>query len=229
MTAAPRMVAASIDPVMTVSGRNGTRWVIDRTAEGGADRGGKTALLDRRILAAHRRSPERTATAGRSPPPRPKTESICSRKTASCRNVVRGLSLARDRKPTKANSRGFGLESRFREKDRRAQGLLDRGRQTGRHQSRRNGCARETSKVKLQPNPLLTMRRVTVELAVGFDADGSFLKTSDGLPLCSISETPELVRGLLASSWLKRDRCFPGRRRGGRAIPGDRRGSNDEF
>jgi hypothetical protein len=51
--------------------------------------------------------------------------------------------------------------------------------------------------VKLQPNPLLADARVTVELAVGFDEDGSFLKASDGLPLCSISETPELIRGLL--------------------------------
>jgi hypothetical protein len=53
--------------------------------------------------------------------------------------------------------------------------------------------------VKLQPNPLLADARVAVELAVGFDEDGSFLKTSDGLPLCSISETPALIRGLLAA------------------------------
>ena len=58
-------------------------------------------------------------------------------------------------------------------------------------------AAPETLKVKLAPNPLLADDRVTVELAVGFDADGSFLKTTDGLPLCSISETPELVRALL--------------------------------
>ena len=53
--------------------------------------------------------------------------------------------------------------------------------------------------VKLQPNPLLADARVTVELAVGFDEDGSVLEASDGLPLCSISETPELIRGLLAA------------------------------
>ena len=34
---------------------------------------------------------------------------------------------------------------------------------------------------------------------IGFDAEGSFLRTDDGLPLFSISETPGLVRGLLAS------------------------------
>lgn len=57
----------------------------------------------------------------------------------------------------------------------------------------------EKTSVKLQPNPLLADARVTVELAVGFDEDGSFLKASDGLPLCSISETPGLIRGLLAA------------------------------
>ena len=60
-------------------------------------------------------------------------------------------------------------------------------------------AAPETLKVKLQPNPLLNDARVSVELAVGLDTEGSFLKTSDGLPLCSISETPGLVRGLLAA------------------------------
>ena len=57
----------------------------------------------------------------------------------------------------------------------------------------------EKISVKLQPNPLLADARVTVELAVGLDEDGSFLKASDGLPICSISETPGLIRGLLAA------------------------------
>ena len=53
--------------------------------------------------------------------------------------------------------------------------------------------------MKLQPNPLLNDDRVTVELAMGFDADGSFLKTGDGLPLFSVSETPNLTRAFLAT------------------------------
>ena len=63
----------------------------------------------------------------------------------------------------------------------------------------KNKIPPEKISVKLQPNPLLADARVTVELAVGFDEDGSFLKASDGLPLCSISETPGLIRGLLAA------------------------------
>ncbi len=37
-------------------------------------------------------------------------------------------------------------------------------------------------------------------LAVGLDADGSFLKTGDGLPLRTISDTPNLSRALINST-----------------------------
>ena len=59
--------------------------------------------------------------------------------------------------------------------------------------------APEKLKIKLQANPLLGDARVTAEVAVGFGDDGSFLKTHDGLPLFSISETQGLIRGLLAA------------------------------
>jgi hypothetical protein len=62
----------------------------------------------------------------------------------------------------------------------------------------KNKVPPEKIPVKLQANPLLGDARVTVEVAVGFGEDGSFLKTHDGLPLFSISETPGLIRGLLA-------------------------------
>src|SRR2546421_2519035 len=52
-------------------------------------------------------------------------------------------------------------------------------------------------KVKLLANPLLNDDRVTVEMMIGMDADGSFIKAADGLPLCTISETPNLGRALL--------------------------------
>ena len=62
----------------------------------------------------------------------------------------------------------------------------------------KNKTAQEKIPVKLQPNPLLADTRGTVEISVGLDEEGCFLKASDGLPLLSISETPNLVRGLLA-------------------------------
>ncbi|MGI8890844.1 MAG: hypothetical protein ACR2G0_08705, partial [Chthoniobacterales bacterium] len=50
----------------------------------------------------------------------------------------------------------------------------------------------------LQPNPLQEGQTDKVALGVGLDADGSFLKTSDGLPLRTISDTPHLSRALIA-------------------------------
>jgi hypothetical protein len=50
----------------------------------------------------------------------------------------------------------------------------------------------------LRPDPLQHDKPGKVELAIGIDADGSFLKTADGLPLRTISDTPNLTRTLLA-------------------------------
>jgi hypothetical protein len=49
-------------------------------------------------------------------------------------------------------------------------------------------------KVRLVPNPLRNDRRSIVDIGIGFDNDGSYLKTSDDLPLLTVSETPNLIR-----------------------------------
>jgi hypothetical protein len=49
-------------------------------------------------------------------------------------------------------------------------------------------------KVKLMSNPLANDKRAIVELAAGFDGDGSYLKTSDDLPLYTVNESPNLIR-----------------------------------
>jgi hypothetical protein len=54
--------------------------------------------------------------------------------------------------------------------------------------------------VKLMPNPLVNNERPTVDLAVGFDDENSFLKTKDDLPLYTISEKPNLVRTVIAKN-----------------------------
>ena len=50
----------------------------------------------------------------------------------------------------------------------------------------------------LQPNPLHHDEPGKVDLAVDKDADGSYLRTTDGLPLRTISDTPNLTRMVLA-------------------------------
>lgn len=51
---------------------------------------------------------------------------------------------------------------------------------------------------RLLPDPLQNDKPGKVELAIGTDADGSCLKTVAGLPLRTISDTPNLSRTLLA-------------------------------
>ena len=50
---------------------------------------------------------------------------------------------------------------------------------------------------KLRPDPLQHDQPGKANLAIGFDADGSFLQTADGLPLRTISDTPHLMRAVL--------------------------------
>jgi len=52
-------------------------------------------------------------------------------------------------------------------------------------------------KMKLMPNPLAGDERPIVDVGVGFDDEGSFLKTTDGLRLCTVSETPNLIRAFI--------------------------------
>jgi len=49
-------------------------------------------------------------------------------------------------------------------------------------------------KVNLMPNPLANDKRALVELAAGSDNNGSYLETNDGLPLFTISKSPNLIR-----------------------------------
>jgi hypothetical protein len=54
-------------------------------------------------------------------------------------------------------------------------------------------------KVRLVRNPLRKDKKPAVELSFGFDGTGSFLKTSDGLPLFKVSETPNVTRAGIAA------------------------------
>src|ERR1041385_1600220 len=56
-----------------------------------------------------------------------------------------------------------------------------------------NNAAR-TVKVRLVPNPLRNDKKLIVDIGIGFDGDGSYLKTNDQLPLITVSETPNLIR-----------------------------------
>jgi hypothetical protein len=54
-----------------------------------------------------------------------------------------------------------------------------------------------TVKVRLMPNPLANDKRSIIDLRIGFDSDGSHLKTNDDLPLFMLSEAPNLIRAFI--------------------------------
>src|SRR5215472_11624246 len=54
-------------------------------------------------------------------------------------------------------------------------------------------------KVRLVRNPLRKDKRLGAELSVGFNSEGSYLKTSNGLPLFKVSETANLTRAGIAA------------------------------
>ena len=56
-------------------------------------------------------------------------------------------------------------------------------------------------KVRLIHNPLRKDKKPVVQLGVGFNSEGTYLKTSDGLPLFRVSETSNVTRtGIAAKS-----------------------------
>jgi hypothetical protein len=54
-------------------------------------------------------------------------------------------------------------------------------------------------KIRLVSNPLRKNKKPMIELGIGFNSEGSYLKASDGLPLFKISETPNVMRGGIAA------------------------------
>jgi len=62
------------------------------------------------------------------------------------------------------------------------------------------GDASDHLMINLEMNPLESDTRSVVDIAVGFDAHGSFLRTTDGLPLRTISGTPNVVRASITKN-----------------------------
>src|SRR3984893_5055877 len=63
----------------------------------------------------------------------------------------------------------------------------------GKVESAPDGASDHVS-VKLVTNPLVSDTRSVMDLGIGFDGKGSFLKTVDGLPLATVNEAPNLAR-----------------------------------
>jgi len=55
-------------------------------------------------------------------------------------------------------------------------------------------------KVRLVRNALRKDKRPVVELGIGVNSEGSYIKTSDGLPLFKVSEMPNVTRAGIAAN-----------------------------
>ena len=180
-------------PKMAISGRNGTRWVIDRP-----DNGANTTELKQ--FSASGEFLRRLPVSATDPQPKAIAASMTEDKIYlleenEAGQRVRGLSLA----ATKSEGAEQPVSEWKVEFEKWIYAHKDFSLLDGKPVAAGpKADTPEKVKIKLRPNPLLKDERVTVELAVGVDADGSFLKTADGLPLCTISETPALARALVA-------------------------------
>jgi hypothetical protein len=181
-----------IDPVMTIAGRDGTRWVIDRTEKG-------SSTTELKQFSATGDFLRRLPVSPTDPQPKAVAASMTEDKIYlleenGAAQRVRGLSLV----ATKTEGAEQPVSEWKVDFEKWIWSHKDFSVVDGKPvASSAQSNTPEKLKVKLQPNPLLNEDRVTVEVAVGFDADGSFLKTADGLPLCTVSETQELIRALL--------------------------------
>ncbi|HEY2614547.1 MAG TPA: hypothetical protein VGI42_02460 [Chthoniobacterales bacterium] len=190
----PGPVHGCIDPVMATSGRNETRWVIDRTAKDAATTELKQFSSSGEFL-------RRLAEAPGVPQPAAVAASASEDKIYlleenGTSQRLRGLALL----PAKSDGASAPISEWKVDFEKWIIAHKDFSIVNGKPVASPGAAAGapEKLKIKLEPNPLLNDKRTTVELMAGFDADGSFLKTSDGLPLRTVSETQELVRGLLA-------------------------------
>ena len=189
----PAAAASDIDPIAAVPGRENSRWVIDRTEKG-------ATTIEVKQFSSKGDFLRRLPVSPNEPQPKAIAASLAEDKIYlleqdSVRQRVRGLSLAATKtdgseQPVSEWKVDFEKSIVAHPEFSVVEGKVVAGSQ---------GTSPETVKIKLQSNPLLNDDRVTVEMMVGYDGDGSFLKSADGLPLCTISETQELRRALL---WL---------------------------
>jgi hypothetical protein len=186
--------APSPEPSASVPGRDGTRWVIARGGNG-------STTVELKQFSSTGEFLRRLPILPGDPQPKAVAASVTQDKIYlleenGALQRVRGLSLAETKKEGGEQSvSDWKVDFEKSIISHKGFSLVD-GKPVA------SGGGAETPdkiKVKLQPNPLLADDRVTIEVSVGVDADGSFLKTADGLPLCTISETQELIRGLLSA------------------------------
>jgi hypothetical protein len=180
-----------IDPITCAAGKDGTQWVIDRVAKGSAEAEVEQFSPQKELL-------RRLHVPARDPQPR----DIAASKDAEAiflleenreMQRVRGLSLMETK-----SDQGQSISDWKVDFEKKILAHKDFAIENGMPVLTGGKAPPEKVSIKLSANPLRKDAKENVELAVGSDEDGSFLKTADGLPLQSISDTPHLQRVVIS-------------------------------
>lgn len=166
------------------AGRDGTRWVIE---QGELKQLAQNGEILRRLQMAPEQPPVKAIAASM------KEDRIYVLEENEKGQRVRALSLV----ATKSDGGGQSISDWKVDLEKSIGAHSDFSIVDGKVRAASHGAVPDKAKIKLLANPLLNDDRVSVEMMIGIDADGSFLKAADGLPLCTISETEELRRALL--------------------------------
>ncbi len=179
-----------VDPISCDSGKDGTRWIIDRVAPGSPQTEVEQFSRAKELL-------RRMSIPANDPQPR----EIAASKDADT------IFLLEENGPTQ-RLRSLTLTPQAKDKD-HSDWKVDYEKSIVAHKNFTidNGkpvvsggkTPNEKITVKLMANPLKKEARENLDLVVGYDEDGSFLKTADGLPLVSISDTKYLTRIVLSA------------------------------
>ena len=179
------------EPVDCDSGKDSTLWVIDRT-------GPQTAVKQ---FSARKELLRRLAVAPDDPQPRKiaasrNADRIFLLEESEAMQRTRGLTLVATKDEAGQPVSDWNVE--FEKKIiPHAEFAVENGKPVA---TRRGGDVVERLKIRLQKNPLQEGKKPEVELIAVPDDQGSVLKTADGLPLQTISETTGLRRVLIAPS-----------------------------
>ena len=190
----PADLPGLVEAVDCAPGKDGSVWVIDRTAKGSSGTEVKQFSAGRELLRRLAISPDdpqpRKIAASRS------SDRVFLLEESDSQQRLRALSLVGSTSDAGQPVSDWKVE--FEKKiAAHSDFRIERGQAVA---TAGSSDAVEKVKVRLAANPLQKDKSTDVELIVAFDADGAVLKTVDGLPLQTISETRGLKRVLLALS-----------------------------
>lgn len=177
------------EPIATANGKDHSRWVIVRENDGIAVRQYSQANELLRELNIARTEPQPRAIAAS-----PDADRIYLLEEDSTGERLRGLTLVETKPGPEHSNSDWKVDF-----EKKISLHKDFTLQDGKPVTSGGTPPPEKIGIKLALNPLHQDEKATIELAAGIDAEGSFLKTADGLPLQTVSETSHLTRAIIAS------------------------------